>query len=170
MKYINSYLIMLTCLFCSCLTTKGLLSPNQFKLLQKKQMSLNQTFANSAKWSRELAMQKSLFNNFNSSDTVWIIERIDEVDKKVYSLAWDNKRETIIKYNNEQNFNYYFLDYKELADPLKTIVEEFSVKDIDNTKSYIGAYHVFISQITEREVKSHYFLDFTPLEYFKVDH
>lgn len=160
-------LLLLGCVISSCKTMDILFNSRQSDLLHDKQKVLNEPFANSAKWSREQAIKEIRFEPVEDNDTIWLVERINEVDKRVNTLVWGNKRETAVMYNNSNGFESSKVSYSSINAPLKLLTERFDTLQIDSKKSYIGADHVFISQISQGKVSTYYFQDITPMEHFK---
>jgi hypothetical protein len=135
--------------------------------LYNKQKQQSKAVADATKWVRILAIKNKVFNKVDIKDTIWIIERVDEVDKSVKTYMWDQKRTKVIKYGNYMSYEFITIPYSKFDDPLKIITEEFDSLSIKNKTSYLGAYRVFISRIINKDVQTFYFSDVTPLQYFK---
>jgi hypothetical protein len=48
-------------------------------LLYKKQQALNKGYAVGARWGRSKVLEKKVLNTINKFDTLWVIERVEEV-------------------------------------------------------------------------------------------
>lgn len=146
--------------FCSCSTMKETeLTRGEFLSLHKAQKKSNVAVANSAKWARDKAFMDSTIKRFYGSDTLFLIERIDEVDKKVETFVWSSNRDSVLNYNNQSGLVKSWIAYRTFKDPLKTITESFDIKLVKSKNSYLGAEYVFTSQISNGKIKTYLFAD-----------
>lgn len=99
-------------------------------------------------------------NDLVMADTLWAIERIEEVGGRVVSaFFWNETRKLVIRYSEIPTFTHSRLSYAEFADSLKTITEKFYKNRIDSKVNTFGAPLVFISRITKDRIETYYFYD-----------
>jgi hypothetical protein len=141
-------------------------SKNYRKLFDKlfiEQKKIFPGFAGSAYYSRSQAILDNDFKELLNSefDTLWMIERIAEVDQSSYSIVWTSARETVISYNVDSNGIILNKGkYDVFSDNLKYTVEKFdTTKLTDNEGIVLGAPRVFISMISDKKIKTYYFRD-----------
>ncbi|SMD45747.1 hypothetical protein SAMN00777080_4412 [Aquiflexum balticum DSM 16537] len=152
--------------FCSCCyplkMNKGV--SNILEKLYIDQRKLNPTIAKNLDYSRRMANNESDFNELFKSefDTLWLIERVDEVDLSTFSFAWTSNRDDVLLFNVDHNGVIVNRErYSNFNDPLITVVEKFDTASISGKESPLGAKRVFISGISKQEVRTFYFTDIT---------
>lgn len=160
MKYAG--IILMTIFFTSCISQNGFVKMNNNIL--KQQGNFDERIATST-----FSNRKRLSSYFNKSDTLFIIERVDEPSLKSEGAIWNEKRNRVLVFN-ETDIIYlkkgYMLkmdttniNYNLWKDPLKTNVERFDTTTLDKHK-ILGGYRTFITQVINgREVRTFYFHD-----------
>lgn len=147
---------MLLCvIFFSCQTSRKSMS----KLIFKEQVKVGGVFANSTNWTRN-SLSTDYRSLFAQNDTLFIIERVGEVDKKVWGTIWDSNRAKVLEYSNESGM---LLDstynYSNLKDYLVYHVEKFDTASLDKHQ-ILGGYRTFITQVINRKkVNTFFFSD-----------
>ncbi|WP_146202298.1 hypothetical protein [Dyadobacter jejuensis] len=113
--------------------------------------------------------RKRLSNYFVKSDTLFLIERVDEPSLKSEGAIWNEKRNEVLVFK-ETDIIYlkkgYMLkidttsiNYNLWKDPLKSNAERFDTTSLDKHK-ILGGYRTFITQVIRgKEVKTFYFHD-----------
>ncbi|WP_373497494.1 hypothetical protein [Aquiflexum sp.] len=129
-----------------------------------EQRKFNPTIAENLNHSRRMAIKEiELIELFKSDyDTLWMIERVDEVDLSTFSFVWTSNRDEVVSINFDTNgvtSNNY--EYHILNDPLKTIVEKLDTFSIIGKESPLGAKRAFISEISQKKIRTYYFVDIT---------
>lgn len=161
-KILTFNLVLLLVSSFSCSSTK---SKFPYELYQQ-QSKINSTYANSTRWTRN-SLPDSIIKASRLCDTIFLIERIDEVDKHIKGNMWCSNNRTVFSYSNEDGtFKYSTKLIQHWNDPLQNITERFDTAAISLRKSYLGAYQVFISRITHEQINTYFFSDFTPATYF----
>ena len=161
MKCNLSFIVVVILMFSCCSSSK-----NYRKLFDKlfiEQKKIFPGFAGSAYYSRSQAILDNDFKELLNSefDTLWMIERIAEVDQSSYSIVWTSARETVISYNVDSNGIILNKGkYDVFSDNLKYTVEKFDTTKLkDNEGIVLGAPRVFISMISDKKIKTYYFRD-----------
>lgn len=160
MKYTRTLLIGI--FFTSCISQSG------FVKMNKEILNLQENFDKRIATST-FSNRKRLSNYFVKSDTLFIIERVDEPSLKSEGAIWNEKRNSVLEFK-ETDIIYlkkgYMLkidttsiNYNLWKDPLKTNVERFDTTTIDKHR-VLGGYRTFITQVIHgKAVKTFYFHD-----------
>lgn len=162
MKCNLSFIIVVILIFSCCSSSK-----NYRKLFDKlfiEQKKIFPGFAGSAYYSRSQAILDNDFKELLNSefDTLWMIERIAEVDQSSHSIVWTSARETVIYYEVRRAKGIVLNKgkYDVFNDNLKYTVEKFDTTKLkDNEGIVLGAPRVFISMISDKKIKTYYFPD-----------
>lgn len=137
---------------------------NTLENLFLEQRKLNPAIAENLYYSRRMANKEIDFNELLKSDydTLWLIERVDEVDLSTFSFVWTSERDDVLLFNVDNNrFIIDRLSYSNFNDPLITVVEKFDTALISGKESPLGAKRVFISEISKQAIRTFYFTDIT---------
>lgn len=118
-------------------------------LLQKNR---NNRYAISAFNLRKIIVEK--FNQYKA-DTLFLIERVDEVSLLVEGAIWNSKRNTTFLYENIYKSNKFYIDsqtveYDVWVDPLTIKTELFDTLFLSKQKLFGGS-RTFLSRITKSE-------------------
>lgn len=137
-----------------------------FDRLFTKQVALNHGYANITKLVRN-KLPRSSIKNIVSCDTIFLIERVDEVTKRVEGSIWCSNNKTVVSYNNNtKDIDFTKIDIHKFRDPLKEITERFDTMSINRTSTYLGASQVFVSQIAGSNIRTYFFSDITSPSFF----
>ena len=153
--------LMLSCCY-SLKMNKGVF--NTLENLFLEQRKLNPAIAENLNYSRRMANKEIDFNELLQSDydTLWLIERVDEVDLSTFSFAWTSDRDGVLLFNVDNNGVIIDrLSYSNFNDPLISVVEKFNIALISGKESPLGAKRVFISEISNQAIRTFYFTDIT---------
>jgi hypothetical protein len=161
-KYINMTIAIVFLSFgCHSLKTTGGTS-NVLEKLFLEQKKLNPVMAENFAYSRRKAIETNDFKLLlqNDFDTLWLIERADEVDMSTSSVAWTSFRDVVVLFEvGVDDVTLDKVEYKSFEDPLKSIVEKFDTVSISTHESPLGAKRVFISEISKQKIRTYYFTD-----------
>jgi len=162
-KFIMSMIVIIIFLLLSCSSLKTIKgSRNILERLFLEQEKLSPTMAINFDYSRRMANKTMDFKLLlqNDFDTLWLIERVDEVDMSTSSVAWTSDRDVVVLF--EVGFDDYTVKkvgYKYFEDPLKSTTEKFDTVSTNTNESPLGAKRVFISKISKQMIRTFYFTD-----------
>lgn len=137
----------------SCQSTKKIISTKIFE----KQNTLGKGFAKSAKWARDEIFKKYSKHLF-PSDTLFLIERVEEPGLTVWGFVWTTKRDLVYEYlRGYQTTKDSIINYSNWEETFKNNVEQFDTASIPKIHVF-GGNRVFITQVIRgKEIKTFYF-------------
>ncbi len=94
-------------------------------------------------WERKVLIQK---HSEICSDTIFLIERIDEPSLQAQNTIWTSKRDMVLDYSREGALKNTMYKYSDWSDPLKNVTERFDTLSIRKVL-LLGGYRTFITQI-----------------------
>lgn len=161
--------LVFTIISCGCSSIR---KNDDNKLLLKRlyfeQKKLNPIFARNLAFSRSLANETIDFRSLRNSefDTLWLIERVNEVDMSTSSIAWTSEKNIVYLFSVKiDEVNIDEIKYNSFNDPLKSIVEKFDTMLLNDKESPLGAKRVFISEIFNQRIRTFYFSDINMKKY-----
>lgn len=151
--------------FYTCVSRKQTFK-NLNKIVYKKQNTFDRRIASSNFYNR-IKLRGNLAGL--QSDTIFIIERVDEPTLKSEGAIWNEKRNVVFLFEETGIINTrkgaimemdtMSIRYENWKDLLKDNVERFDTASIDKHE-ILGGYRTFITQIIhDREVKTFFFHD-----------
>ncbi|MDR7130999.1 hypothetical protein J2X69_003358 [Algoriphagus sp. 4150] len=154
-KFILIIIVFVFSVILSCNSSKMFSEGDILDRLFIEQKKISPVMADNFDYCRRIAISKKEYRSLTQSkfDTLWLIERANEVDLSSSIAAWNSNRDFVVIFELDiDGFNIKEIDYNSFKDPLKTITESFDTKVVDSNHDVLGSKKVFISFVSKQSL------------------